>query len=712
MKLSTKSAVLAFLLFMGIRAAEMSGSDPFSRQWIFSSETSAVIYWQLGEISESRTSCVEYGKTESLGQSTQVTKKPRWSHFHRLSGLDPGSTYYYRMVVTDTVTNIQTVSGIYQFTLRNNDKALRIPGDLQGPPYILDQPDAYYILTGDITADGTAFEITATGVTLDLDGHTVTFGNNTSEQVFGVLFACEGKATLANGHIVQGARSKDYSCAVRSHGRPYPTEIFGISTDVHLKCAYPINFLNQASDLQIHHNHLYSRVTELESRHYPGNALLQVTISGGNIQIHDNLLTEGCHWGILLREGGINVEVEHNDIMHHQQYVNGYALAPCPGSDIHHNKVTSTGRGVHLTGEGILFHDNYFDHKGHMHLDDMPQGSRPFQHQMVELHGVKFEGNTARNCQVYNNFVRIVQKLPRDSDGQGLPEDKMDNGVYVRSTTGTITGNYLVDNQQNWEPDRWRNYYVKYSPDLPPARIISNDATSLYARFQGAVAGEYAIYMIWQYVPATPLNIACYDPNAMNQVYNNKFVALTEYSQTRHGDYGDSGQWASTIMFIDMTHGLSTGEGKYSIYIHNNQFVSNDLFFNGSAEVNMTVPLEDNVFTLVDTPLLTVRESRFRAVGSALEKKVKAARNDLKLTPESDGGQSSLERNPDFDGDGRLTIIDVVVLLIKICSEPYNPALDWNGDSENTTGDAIALLLHILSANEAVMLSSAWAAQF
>ena len=69
----------------------------------------------------------------------------------------------------------------------------------------------------------------------------------------------------------QGARSKEYSAAVESRWRAAPTEVFGISTDVHLKCAYPMKFLGAAADAHIHHNNLYSRVTELESRHYPGN---------------------------------------------------------------------------------------------------------------------------------------------------------------------------------------------------------------------------------------------------------------------------------------------------------------------------------------------------------------------------------------------------------------------------------------------------------
>ncbi len=586
-----------------------------------------MIYWQLSDIKEQAFSFVEYGETEALGKRTTLTKEPRWSQFHRLRALKTGITHYYRMVIVDPTTQRETRSKVLNFTTQSKKDAFRVPGQMPGPPFVLDKSDAIYVLTEDVTADGTAFVITGDNVTLDLDGHTVIFGDNTDEQVRGVWVKNKGKATVCNGHIVQGARSKEYSAAVESRWRAQPTEIFGISTDVHLRCAYPIKFLGAAADVHIHHNNLYSRVTEIESRHYPGNDILRLDIKGGNIHIHDNLLTEGCHVGLRLTGEGPNVEVDHNDIRHHQQYVNGYAIAAsCAGSRIHHNKVTSSGRGVHLTGEGIHFYDNYLDIYGHQQLSDMPQGARPFNHRLVELHGIKFEGRRVKNCKIYNNFVRITQKLPRDSDGDGTPEDKVKSGVYVRSRASIIEPDKLVDSTQNWETDRWKNYFVKYSPDLPPAQISGNDATTLLGNFEDSPPSEYAIYMKWEYVPATPLNIACYDPNAMNEVYDNKFVALTEYKKTRHGGYGDSGQWASAIHLVGMDKGQAQ-QDMYSIFIHDNQFVSNDLFVSSGRQVNMTVRIENNRFMLTDESLLTEGRKDFRNIGALLENQVRTEGN-------------------------------------------------------------------------------------
>ncbi|MBM4043083.1 MAG: hypothetical protein FJ290_31725 [Planctomycetes bacterium] len=539
----------ALLVACSALAAERG---PFQREWLHVSETSAAIYWQLDDIRKEAPSRVEYGKTKELGSATEPTPGPRWAHFHRLKGLETGATYHYRLVIFDPKTARPTKSDTLTFTTKKAENAIRIPQEVKGPPFVLDRAGATYLLTQDVTADGQAFVITAPNVTLDLDGHTLVFGNNTAEQVSGVLAKNTGKATICNGHIVQGAKSKAYSTAVESRWRAEPTEIFGISTDVHLPCAYPVKFLGKAANVHIHHNHLASRVTEIESRHYPGNDLLRLDIAGGDIEVADNLFTGGCHVGLRLAGQGDKAEVHHNDIRHHMRYVNGYALAcSCPGLNVHHNRVTSMGRGAHLTGPDIQFHDNYLDLVGHADLDDMPAKSRPFKTIRVELHGIKFEGDKVTNCKVTGNYCRIVQKLP----------DKE-----------------------------------------------------------------------WDYVPATPLNIACYNPNAMNEIADNTFVALTEYRKTRHGGYGASGQWACPLYFVGMDKGPAEPR-KWSAWIHDNRFISNDLFVGATGPVNMTVRIEKNAFTLASAPPPTEGRQPFWKLGPAVEAAIKAGGNRFEGIP-------------------------------------------------------------------------------
>ncbi|MCZ7644869.1 MAG: fibronectin type III domain-containing protein [Planctomycetota bacterium] len=542
---------LVALAILPLGRAEANEEEAFARPFVHAAETSALVYWQLGRIEEAATGYVEYGLDAQYGQRTPAAEEARWSQFHRLKSLKPDATYHYRMVVIQN--GAERKSGDRTFQTRKLKDAVYLPGTSSGATLVLDRAGATYVLSQDFTAPGTAIEIKADDVTLDLDGHTLTFGDDTDKQVYGVHIACKGRATVRNGHIVQGRRSGNYSSCVESRYRDQGAEIFGISTDVHLPNAYPMRFFGRCVGARIHHNLLYSRVKVLESRHYPGNDLLRLDDIGDGVEVHDNLLTEGCHIGMRV-SGGKHPpaqsppQIHHNDVRHHQQYVNGYAFSVnCPKAELHHNKVTSTGRSVHLTGPEIQLHDNWLDTKGHMTLDDMPQGSRPFKERRVELHGIKFEGKEAVRCKVYGNFMRITQKLPDEK---------------------------------------------------------------------------------WDYVPATPLNVACYLPDAMNEVYGNTFVALTEYAKTHIGEYGKSGQWASSIFFVGMTQGPAQ-PGQYVLYLHDNTFVSNHLWISAAwnKEVNMTVRIEKNVFKLADAPAPAEGHQPFRGLGEKLTQAVLAGGN-------------------------------------------------------------------------------------
>ena len=198
------------------------------------------------------------------------------------------------------------------------------------------------------------------------------------------------------------------------------------------------------------------------------------------------------------------------------------------------------------------------------------------------------------------------------------------NGVYLRSNATAIEDGKLVDKSQNWEKDRWRYYFVKTDPGKPPVQITGNDKYTLFGDFKAQNSSEYTLFMVWHYVPPTPLNIACYDPNGLNEIYNNTFIGITTYKETRHGGYGDSGQWATAVMFVGMDKGAAD-PGKYSAYIHDNKFYSNDLFLNSYTDINMDIKMERNDFQLLNEPFTTERDNRIRDVGVGFEKQVRDA---------------------------------------------------------------------------------------
>ncbi len=614
-------------------SAKEQDKTAFDAKWIYVSETSAVIYWRLAKINLSSLSYVEYGTTTNYGKRTKISREPRWAQFHRISGLQKSRTYHYRMVNVDPKTKKEFRSADATFRTKPLAGARRIPGRFKGPPYVLSKPGKY-ILTEDITAGGNAFEITGSDILLDLDGHTVTYGKTSNKQVNGVFIRAAGAVTVCNGHIIDGERAGGYGAAIQGRYNAHPVTVYGIFTDVDRYCQYPMKFFGQCSNLDIHHNHLYSRVTEIESRHYPGNDLLRMDGMQGDCKIHDNLLTEGCHRGMLIgrsKKGKAgSIDIHHNDIRHHQQYVNGYAFAAsAAGADIHHNRVTSTGRCVHLCGDGIKFHDNWCDTSGHMILSDLPANSRPWKHQRVELHGIKFEGRNSKNIKVFNNFMRITQYLPTDSQGKGDPDEKAGNGVFIRSKATSAEADTITDSTMDWKPQRWKNYWVKYDANKPASKITSSSQDSLAGKFPGVKAGaEYTIYFKWDYVPATPLNVACYHPDANNEVYNNTIIARTHYKRSRRGGYGASGQWASSIYFVGMNKSASS-TGKFSIYIHDNTFMSNDCFISGSASSGMNIRIEKNKFILLKDPAPTANKTAIldRKISRTILNAIKAGEN-------------------------------------------------------------------------------------
>lgn len=386
------------------------GGGGFQRAWTHASPTSALVFWQLESMADASRSYVRYGTTPSYGSRTEATTDLRWAHLHRIEGLQPATTYHYQMVSVYESSEVAGSDGT--FTTAAAPVSNRIPQDVSGPPYVLGQAGATYVLTQDLITPGTAIEIAAANVTLDLDGHTVTFANASAAEDYGVRLSASN-ATVRNGHLVQGGGTGRFCIALGSRSSAGGTgaRVSGITTDVHGPDAHPVRFLSAARDIDFHHNHLYSRVQQIQSRHYPGNDLSRFDVTGANVRIHDNLYTRGCHVAIRLRAGdagtSTGIEVAYNDVRHEMIFTNGYAFAcSYPGADIHHNKTTSTGRGVHLNTSNLRFRHNHLDLKGHRTIED--DGSEL----LVELHGIKFEGGNSTGAQVHDNWVRVTQPLP------------------------------------------------------------------------------------------------------------------------------------------------------------------------------------------------------------------------------------------------------------------------------------------------------------
>ncbi|KPL01444.1 MAG: hypothetical protein AMK75_04895, partial [Planctomycetes bacterium SM23_65] len=144
-------------------------------QWVHVSETSACIAW---ETTLPTTSWVEYGRTPACNSRTEPTERPFYIHVHYLKNLETDKVHYVRKVSVDE-RGKRVVSPLTTIVTRAAPAAVHVPGNLPGPPYVLDKPNTTYVLTKDITAKRTAIEVAAPGITLDLGGHTVTYHDET-----------------------------------------------------------------------------------------------------------------------------------------------------------------------------------------------------------------------------------------------------------------------------------------------------------------------------------------------------------------------------------------------------------------------------------------------------------------------------------------------------------------------------------------------------
>ena len=298
----------------GPAAPEAKAFDPFAERWVHASPTSAVVYWQTGaearDVETAGKGWIEYGtagefekKTvpyslppvcDKVPEGVRVFQKPSWSQFHRVTGLEPGKTYSFRMVYIGP-DGKETKSEEMTLTTPRPKGAIALPGDLDGPPYVLDKPGATYVVTRDIAADGTAFQITANDVTLDLDGHKVVFGGKSPGKCAGIDCSYRSGGRVLNGIIEEGIEG----------GRRVPVWLYackavtvaGLGLRYRGKDGQGIALLYKADGSDIHHNEIYDEGFDTTSRHQQLHAIASMS-AGTGAKFHHNIVLRCRQTGI------------------------------------------------------------------------------------------------------------------------------------------------------------------------------------------------------------------------------------------------------------------------------------------------------------------------------------------------------------------------------------------------------------------------------
>ena len=213
---------------------------------------------------------------------------------------------------------------------------IRIPNDVAGPPYVLDQAGETCVLTQDISAPGTAIVILAPDITLDLSGFTVTYNTEPSiTPVFGLRVGTtdywlnmgpDNYLKFTNGTIVQGNGASAYSHAIYTrYSDPKNVEISYLNITIHGdNCkAIQVDWAYNSPYFTIHHNTITSNVQVCTNRHAFDSYAMQLS-SVPNATIYDNTIVGG-QGGIALGSS-TNSSIYRNDISHRGLSGNCYGI--------------------------------------------------------------------------------------------------------------------------------------------------------------------------------------------------------------------------------------------------------------------------------------------------------------------------------------------------------------------------------------------------
>ncbi|MCC7138518.1 MAG: carboxypeptidase regulatory-like domain-containing protein [Planctomycetes bacterium] len=366
-----------------------------------------------------------------------------------LSGLEQGQTLQWAVQV---VRGAVTAPFGFAVACRVPAGAFAVPGNaitLTGPA-TLSQDGATYVLSTDVSTPGTAFTITGRDVTLDLGGHTVTYGTAAGE-AYGVhaeYLYNNGTTTVRNGTIVQGAASSANAHGIWSRGGHH---VRVTAVDVTVRgddaCCIVVND-SPTGDVRVDRCTLRCQTTVVTNRSYPGVAALYLEGLTHGLQVDHNLVLASPQWGIKVQGNATVGEatVHHNRVVGTKALVaNGYMVGVYkPSVDVFENELAGESRGVHLdgvdgSGTSCRVHDN------RVRVQDQPNAEYPDFHW---VHGLKVEG--ASGSRLDRNWVTgtadathaEVRAIDLDVDGTtGVVVER--NRVDAVSVTETLRAHAL-----------------------------------------------------------------------------------------------------------------------------------------------------------------------------------------------------------------------------------------------------------------------------
>lgn len=363
--------------------------------WKYASEKSASVSWQTNLPSKSY---IEYGTTTAYGTQTTTTDRYYYTHIHHLKNLQENVTYHYRLVCEDERGNIIKSSDSTFTTVLPAGNIVKVPDNLSGPPYVLNQANTTYLFTQDITASKTAIVVLADNITIDLGGHTIIHGDQTVSSVTesdynncgAGIYSYQPRTgiTIVNGTLKNGSATGNVSITAGYGFNPIylrkagDVEIAGVICDYYFSQTHGMAIKDAAGNINIHNNIVNDRGTEITYRH--GSGVKAIAFRGG-----DPHVPNGHHIDYNLikrsRQNGVNfaMTMTGNEIYIDSWSTNSFAIQPTHKDGVlKDNKMLITGYNAYGAGwssNDMIFENTFIHMESIITMTSGSTGNRYFE---------------------------------------------------------------------------------------------------------------------------------------------------------------------------------------------------------------------------------------------------------------------------------------------------------------------------------------------
>jgi hypothetical protein len=316
-------------------------------------------------------------------------------------------------------------------------------------------------LTQDVSSGGTCFFIDADNITLNLNGHTITYGTSGgTHPTPGVLLAADwysgyniarsgstdkhGNFEIYGGSIVESTNGPVKSPAIwvgeSNDINPAP-KVHDLTLKTFTQDSSPIFGSATTSGWQVHNNNIYYMSNQISSRHqFYGQAIwiADAEQAAGIIpdQIYSNHIYAAPQGGV--RDTHKNAKIYNNDITFNSYYTNDFCVdAPADGQEIYSNTCHPvSGRGIHTNASNVYIHDNTIT------VTELRQNAEYGGCEIGGSYGIQVEYDSGfapippTGVRVANNHIKAIAV---DCDAIGLRMTSMQLTGSVTYTTNDVT---------------------------------------------------------------------------------------------------------------------------------------------------------------------------------------------------------------------------------------------------------------------------------